>query len=765
MALRAGKISALTLACVAALWFSSAEAAPVMGSGLRQLVNSWETADPRLPAHMNLHVKSAQGDPLVRVKLEAGVSADAVLPALRAAGFRLTAVSKLDASQMEGFVPLAQARRAASVSGVKSMHAVHKPLRNAGSVQSQAVALEKADIAQARGFDGRGIKIGALSDSFGGCGSNCSTTPAMDIATGDLPASGVTVLEDLLDGTGIDEGRAMLQLVHDIAPGAQLAFATAFIGEIDFANNIIALRQQFGADVIVDDVGYFDEPMYSDGVIAQAVDFVSRDGAAYFSSAGNNGLEAYEGIYTPIPFDLAKAVVAAGRANVKLDQIPADIRPQTIHLFSGINAGDPEVSITQRFSSAADNVISFQWDEPFFLGKVKTDFNIYVFDKDGNWMDPASPAFPGFYTTDDNTQTDEAFEFVELPPFPGEIHGGANVSDYQIVIGNVNGGPARHIKYINNNALGVSQFQAAPSIYGHPAAKGAQAVAAMYYALTDFPEDFSSPGPVTIYLDENGNRLPFPQIRRVPQITGVDGVDTTFFPPFAGADSDGNGLPNFFGTSAAAPNAAAVGALVLQAAGGPGSLKPASLYRVLQDTATPVPVPNDRSQAAGKAGPVEITLQGDWTRWENYFGLAVQNTRNSVTTVTLDLSKTGLLWSTNPNRFHIGDSNGIAITDVTQSVSADQTVMTLAFAPGKFRGGQFFRFGMSAFAPIEGSTQEDPDRFRGMKVRVTADNGQTFAGNVTADKAQKENRFTGAGLVNAAAATRAVSNHGHGNDD
>src|SRR5262249_28512916 len=118
-------------------------------------------------------------------------------------------------------------------------------------------------------IDGTGVKIGILSDSFNTAG--IADSMQTDIANGYLPAN-TTILQDYAGGT--DEGRAMAELVHEIAPGASILFATAFNGEASFAANIIALAAA-GAKIIVDDVGYFDEPAYQDGVIAQAVDYVT----------------------------------------------------------------------------------------------------------------------------------------------------------------------------------------------------------------------------------------------------------------------------------------------------------------------------------------------------------------------------------------------------------------------------------------------------------------------------------------------------------
>src|SRR5438045_9565471 len=94
-------------------------------------------------------------------------------------------------------------------------------------------------------------------------------------------------------------------------------------------------------------------------------------------------------------------------------------------------------------------------------------------------------------------------------------------------------------------------------------------------------------GSLPFYFDGQGQRLASPQFRQKPEFAAADGVDTSFFPTDAGADYDNDGFPNFFGTSAAAPNAAAIAALLLEAAGGSSSLTPAQGRDKLEQSTFP----------------------------------------------------------------------------------------------------------------------------------------------------------------------------------
>src|SRR3954447_25374005 len=128
-----------------------------------------------------------------------------------------------------------------------------------GSRSSQGDITHLAYAARAAfGATGTGVKIGVLSDGV----SNLAASQA----SGDLGP--VTVLPGQI-GSG-DEGTAMLEIIHDLAPGAQLYFATAFTSITSFAANIRALRAA-GCDIIVDDVAYFVETPFQDGQAAGVI--------------------------------------------------------------------------------------------------------------------------------------------------------------------------------------------------------------------------------------------------------------------------------------------------------------------------------------------------------------------------------------------------------------------------------------------------------------------------------------------------------------
>ena len=155
------------------------------------------------------------------------------------------------------------------------------------------------------GLDGTGITIGVLSDSFTTAEtfdtSGNLDTYATNIVDGYLP-SDVNVLKDYTGTNATDEGRALSQMIHAVAPGANLAFHTSLSSTDTFGLGIQALGAA-GADIIVDDWGYVYPPIAPpdaplnlvdleppDGPINQAINAVVNQGISYFTSADNNYL-------------------------------------------------------------------------------------------------------------------------------------------------------------------------------------------------------------------------------------------------------------------------------------------------------------------------------------------------------------------------------------------------------------------------------------------------------------------------------------------
>jgi hypothetical protein len=224
-----------------------------------------------------------------------------------------------------------------------------------GGVVSQGDAAQGSDTARAAtGLDGTGVTVGVMSVSYR-CNPAAfvpgapTSTAAQDETTQDVPPN----VEVLDNGPcpGTDEGRAMVQLVHDVAPGAAQKFHTANNSLVDFADGILEL-QEAGANVIVDDVIYFAENMFSDGIVAQSADLAVKRGAAYFTSAGNQARESYESAYREVN------VPTNGGGNINGNAAPFVLRAHDFESGSGVDTLQ-KIQVTQAGGQAVI-LFSFQ---------------------------------------------------------------------------------------------------------------------------------------------------------------------------------------------------------------------------------------------------------------------------------------------------------------------------------------------------------------------------------------------------------------------
>jgi hypothetical protein len=505
-----------------------------------------------------------------------------------------------------------------------------------GSVVSQGdVSLGANVVRQSTGFDGTGTTVGVMSDSYR-CNPPAfvagapTSTDVQDVATQDVPPN-VEVLDNG-ECPGSDEGRGMVQLVHDVAPGAQQKFHSAFNSLTDFADGILEL-QEAGADVIVDDVIYFAENMFSDGIVAQAADEAVRRGAAYFTSAGNNGRKSYESVYreTSVPTN--------GGGNLNGNGAPFILRAHDFDAGSGTDTLQ-KVHVTQAGGQAVI-VFALQWDQPFITSTTYAhltdptatsqprgatgDLDLLIYDDKGTLL-PMCP--PGLatgiscqLTGERNIGGDAVDEAVLVVTGPKSKSG-----DFYLRVVRAGGVAPQHVKYVPFEISGTVDIlehdTKSGTAYGHSNARNVGVVGASSWYLTgafntyfsnlvqDTPgacltaclNDFSSAGGVPIYLNKYGEPLAAAELRQTPRFTGPDGGNTTFFlADTAFDDDDGDGcntsrntfitpcldnpadeLPNFFGTSASAPHVAAVAALMLQKN---PALSPTSVYSILSNTA------------------------------------------------------------------------------------------------------------------------------------------------------------------------------------
>jgi len=540
-----------------------------------------------------------------------------------------------------GWLPVSAIETAAARAEVHSLRAALAHTRGVVATQGDFAQGTATLRASESVLDGSGITVGVLSDSYNcyavyaanglpptetngtGYAQNGFTADAQsDVSTGALPAN-VNVLEEVggtyptagsqdcmnygapLELPFADEGRAMIQIVHAVAPGAGLAFYTADNSEADFASGIETLATQ-GAKVIADDVGYYDEPFFQDGIVAQAVDKVEGNGVAYFSAAGNDSNLAYDNA-TPA-FNIAGSGAQAGEKLLNMDATGAT------------SVATLEINVPPLVPGEFIAVV-LEWDDPYVTGAPNSGGALRALD-----LCVATPPSYTIFNLDSNTEltttatTCSGANAIGSDPVQGLIIGNpANATGntaqttVNVTVGLVSGTAPGRVKIAWEDDGAGSQFaNFAPTtnatIQGHPGAAGAAAVGAARFYLTQpcgqtpaLLEFYSSFGGDPVIFDSAGTRQSQPYtVRQKPDFVAPDGVNTTFFgftlasagltdtSAVAGCANDAS-YPNYFGTSAATPHAAGLAALMLQAN---AALTPTQIYTAMRSTAAPMDTPS-----------------------------------------------------------------------------------------------------------------------------------------------------------------------------
>ncbi len=425
---------------------------------------------------------------------------DAKLAQLKALGV-IIEIANTKYKIVQAWVPFDKLEEVGNLSFVTKITAPIYGKPRTGSVETEGDAiLGSDDVRDILGFDGRGVNVCAISDG--------ADSIAESQATGDLPDD--IFIDSTHSGRG-DEGTALMEIIHDIAPGAQLFFSgpstsVEMLDSIEFCAD--------NADVIVDDLGFLGEGFFEDGPVAvEAADAVD-EGVVFVSAAGNDADQHYQGLYRDTDTSNAS---------------------NNLHDF-GLAAGQSsDVAMRVRIPPQQRVVFVLQWNDRF--GQSSNDYDLFLFD----------PSTGDEITRSDDVQNgnDDPIELAVVANTSS-----SSFEEIDIVINRFSG-QSRTLEMFFNGPVIPQQFNVPEdSVFGHPAVPGVIAVGAVPSNNPNAIELFSSRGPATISFPS--------ETRPKPDVVAPDRVSIT------GAGDFPSSNPGFFaGTSAAAPHVAGVVALML----------------------------------------------------------------------------------------------------------------------------------------------------------------------------------------------------------
>ena len=456
------------------------------------------------------------------------------LDGLRALGARIERVDEA-AGIVQAQAPAAQLEAVAALSDVVAVRLPDYGYANAGSVMTEGDEVMRSDDMRTQfGLEGDGVSVGVIADGLGGL---INAQGSGDVSAVDTTTCNVTGSPVQVPGA---EGTAMLEIVHDVAPGASLSFGhfstPAGLGtSLDFNAAVTCLAEH--VDIVVDDIGFYGAGPYdgTSDISQNTADALNGGGPvrAYFTAVANMARQHYQDDYVDSGFDISDGTF--NWSTHLFEETPGAFGTE----HAGLNP-DPSSRNRLRLQPGGSATVVLVWDDPW--GGSANDYDTF-------YQVGTDAFFCGFNRQDGAGGDDFP---VEICSFTNPT---AAVADYDIFIGNYRDLAAQAnldlfvlctgcLSLVNGNRLdfttGASSVPNQSDAGGSPVS--VISMGAVRWLAPNAIEGFSSRGPT------NDERLK-------PDAVAPDGVSVT--------GSGGFGSP-FFGTSAAAPHAAAVAALLLE---------------------------------------------------------------------------------------------------------------------------------------------------------------------------------------------------------